>query len=144
MPKIILSILVLVLSFSVPTFRSDKKVILPPGAKPSGNWSHGILLDGTLYISGMGGEDANGKIPDEFEAEVKQSLDNIGAVLKTAGMSPADVVSVQVYLTDKDTFQRMNSVYRSYFQDPRPTRTTIVVAGLVGPGRIEITATARK
>jgi enamine deaminase RidA (YjgF/YER057c/UK114 family) len=38
----------------------------------------------------------------------------------------------------------MNSVYRSYFQDPRPTRTTIVVAGLLGPGRIEITATARK
>jgi len=144
MPKMVLAILVLVLSFSVPTFRSDKKVILPPGAKPSGKWSHGILLGGTLYISGMGGEDANGKIPDEFEAEVKQSLDNIGAVLKTAGMSPADVVSVQVYLTDKDTFQRMNSVYRSYFQDPRPTRTTIVVAGLVGPGRIEITATARK
>src|SRR4030095_3988216 len=112
--------------------------------KPSANWSHGILLDGTLYISGMGGEDSNGKIPDEFEAEVKQSLDNIGAVLKAAGLSPADVVSTQVYLTDKETFQRMNSVYRSYFQDPKPTRTTIVVAGLLGPGRIEITATARK
>jgi len=88
--------------------------------------------------------DANGKIPDDFEAEVKESVDNIGAVLKSAGMSPADVVSVQVYLTDKATFQRMNSVDRSYFQDPRPTRTTVVVAGLLGPGRIDITATARK
>jgi 2-iminobutanoate/2-iminopropanoate deaminase len=144
MPKLILSILVLVMSFSAPTLPPEKKIILPTGAKPSGNWSHGILVDGTLYISGMGGEDANGKIPDDFEAEVKQSLDNIGAVLKTAGMSPADVVSIQVYLTDKATFQRMNSVYRSYFQDPRPTRTTVVVAGLLGPGRIEITATARR
>jgi 2-iminobutanoate/2-iminopropanoate deaminase len=144
MPKVILSILVLVLSFSAPTLQSDKKVILPPGAKPSGNWSHGILVDGTLYISGMGGEDANGKIPDEFEAEVKQSLDNIGAVLKAAGMTPADVVSTQVYLTDRGTFQRMNTVYRSYFQEPRPTRTTLVVAGLLGDGRIEITATAKK
>jgi 2-iminobutanoate/2-iminopropanoate deaminase len=144
MPKLILSILILVMSLSAPTLQTKKKIILPTGATPSGNWSHGIFVDGTLYISGMGGEDANGKIPDDFEAEVKQSFDNIGSVLKSAGMSPADVVSVQVYLTDKATFQRMNSVYRSYFQDPRPTRTTVVVAGLLGPGRIEITATARK
>jgi len=59
-------------------------------------------------------------------------------------MSPADVVSVQVYLTDGTLFERMNAVYTKYFQDPRPTRTTVVVAKLVGPGRIEITATARK
>jgi 2-iminobutanoate/2-iminopropanoate deaminase len=59
-------------------------------------------------------------------------------------MTPADVVSVQVYLTDGALFQRMNTVYRTYFNDPRPTRTTVVVAGLVGPGHIEITATARK
>jgi 2-iminobutanoate/2-iminopropanoate deaminase len=59
-------------------------------------------------------------------------------------MTPADVVTVQVYLTDGALFQRMNAVYRTYFNDPRPTRTTVVVAGLVGPGHIEITATARK
>ena len=107
MIKPIISILVLILFFSLPTFRTDRKIILPPGVKAGGNWSPGILLDGTLYISGMGGEDATGKIPGEFEAEVKQALDNIGAVLKEADMSPADVVSVQVYLTDLDTFQRM-------------------------------------
>lgn len=140
----IISILVFILFFSTPTFRTERKIILPPGAKAGGNWSPGILLDGTLYISGMGGEDAKGKIPAEFDAEVKQSLDNIDAVLKEAGMSPDDVVSVQVYLTDFDQFQRMNAVYTSYFKAPRPTRTTVVVAKLVGPGRIEITATARK
>jgi 2-iminobutanoate/2-iminopropanoate deaminase len=95
-------------------------------------------------MSGQGGEDANGKIPDDFDAEVKQSLDNIGVVLKEAGMSPADVVSVQVYLNDGAPFPRMNAVYRAYFKDPRPTRTTVVVAKLDGPGRIEITVTARK
>jgi len=46
----------------------------------------------------MGGEDSVGKIPGDFEAEVKQALDNLGAVLKAAKMSPGDVVSVQVYL----------------------------------------------
>jgi 2-iminobutanoate/2-iminopropanoate deaminase len=102
------------------------------------------LIDGTLYISGQGGEDAAGKIPSDFDVEVRQSLDNLGAILRAAGMSPADVVSLQEYLKDGGKFQRMNAVYISYFKDPRPTRTTVVVAGLVGPGNIETIATARK
>jgi len=125
-------------------FGADRQIIYPKGSKPGGNFSPGILMDGTLYISGQAGEDANGKVPVDFEAEVRQALDNIGAVLKEAGMSPADVVSVQVYLTDGNLFSRMNAVYTTYFKDPRPTRTTVVVSKLVGPGRIEITATARK
>jgi len=126
------------------TLAGEKKVIRPQGAKPGGAWSHGILADGTLYVSGMGGEDAAGKIPSDFGAEVKQALDNIGAVLEEAGMSPADVVSVQVYLTDGATFDKMNAVYKAYFKDPRPARTTVVVAKLVGSGHVEITATAKK
>ena len=125
-------------------FGADKRIVVPPGAKPGGNYSQGILTDGTLYISGQAGEDASGKVPSDFDAEVKQSLENIGAVLQAAGMSPADVVSVQVYLTDAAKFPRMNAVYTSYFKEPRPTRTTVVVAKLVGPGNIEITVTARK
>lgn len=126
-------------------FGNDKRIIMPPGAKPGGNYSQGILTsDGTLYISGQAGEDANGKIPADFKEEVKQSLDNIGAVLQAAGMSPADVVSVQVYLTDGAKFPQMNAVYTSYFKEPRPTRTTVVVSRLVGPGNVEITVTARK
>jgi 2-iminobutanoate/2-iminopropanoate deaminase len=123
---------------------ADKKIVRPAGTKPGGDYSPGILVDGTLYVSGQGGEDKDGKIPGNFEAEVKQALDNIGVVLKEAGMSPADVVSVQVYLSDGALFPRMNAVYTQYFQEPRPTRTTAVVAKLVGPGQIEITATARK
>jgi 2-iminobutanoate/2-iminopropanoate deaminase len=97
-----------------------------------------------LYLSGMGGEDAHGQIPSSFEAEVKQSLDNISAVLKEAGMSASDIVSIQVYLTDGALFDRMNAAYKAYFRDPKPTRTTVVVAKLVGSGHVEITATARK
>jgi len=123
---------------------TDKKIISPPGTKPGGNYSQGILADGTLYLSGQGGEDSTGEIPGDFESEVRQSLDNIGTVLKTAGMTSADVVSVQVYLTDAAKFQRMNAVYRDYFKEPRPTRTTVVFAALVGTGNIEIIVTARK
>jgi len=143
MKPVLTSILSLLL-FAAAISGGEKKTIYPPGAKPGGSWSYGILSDNTLYISGMGGENAAGKIPAGFEAEVKQSLDNIGAVLKAAGMTPADVVSVQVYLTDGATFPLMNKVYMNYFKDPRPTRTTVVVAKLVGEGHIEITATAKR
>jgi len=127
-----------------PTLEAQKKVILPNGAAPNAGWSYGIFVDGTLYVSGMGGEDAAGKIPASFEAEVKQSLDNINAVLKEAGMTPGDVVSMQVYITDGALFDRMNTAYKAYFKDPKPARTTVVVSKLVGAGHVEITATAKK
>ena len=126
------------------TLAAEKKVIRPKGAEPNAGWSYGILADGTLYVSGMGGEDAAGQIPASFEAEVKQALENINAVLREAGMTPADVVSIQVYITDGALFDRMNTTYKAYFKDPKPARTTVVVSKLVGVGHVEITATARK
>ncbi len=99
---------------------AEKKVVRPKGAEPNAGWSYGILVDDTLYVSGMGGEDAAGKIPASFDAEVKQSLDNINAVLKEAEMTPADVVSVQVYITDGALFDRMNTVYRRTSRIPSP------------------------
>jgi 2-iminobutanoate/2-iminopropanoate deaminase len=53
-------------------------------------------------------------------------------------------VTVHVYLTDIGLFQRMNAVYTTYFKEPRPARTTVAVAKLVGTARIEITVTASK
>ena len=123
---------------------SSKQVIQPKGATPNAGWSYGLLVDGTLYVSGMAGEDAAGKIPATFEAEMKQALDNINAVLKEAGMSLSNIVSVQVYLTDQALFDRMNTVYKATLPNPKPTRTTVVVARLVGSGHVEITATAKK
>src|SRR5207244_9003269 len=100
--------------------------------------------DGTLYVAGQTGQDVKtGKYPDNFEAEVKQCLENISLVLKEAGMGFENAVSVHVYLTDMDQFQRMNAIYTTYFKEPRPARTTVGVAKLVGTAHIEITVTAR-
>ena len=109
-------------------------------------FSPGILVDGTLYISGTIGTDLKtNEVPDKFEDEVKAALDRIGLVLKQAGMTYSDVVSVQVYLTDMDLFGRMNAVYGSVFKEPRPARTTVGVTKLASAkAHIEITVTARK
>ena len=109
MRKSVVTTVVLILLGAGLTLGAQKRVILPKGAEPNAGWSYGILADGTLYVSGMGGEDAAGKIPATFEAEVKQSLENINAVLKEAGMTPADIVSIQVYITDGALFDRMNT-----------------------------------
>ena len=124
---------------------AQKRVIQPPGFKPGAPFSPAILVGDTLYVSGHTGQDPKtGTIPQDFEAEVQQTLDNIGVLLKAGGMSFSDAVSVQVYLTDMSLFPRMNSVYTKYFPEPRPTRTTVGVSGLVGTARIEITVTARR
>jgi 2-iminobutanoate/2-iminopropanoate deaminase len=123
---------------------SKKKVVAPKGATPSPNFSSGIQVGDTLYVSGMTGT-KDGKIPDSFEDEVRQTLGNIHNTLEAGGMDYSDVVAVTVYLTDMDLFQRMNAVYTTIFKEPRPTRTTIGVTRLAGAGaHIEITVTARK
>jgi 2-iminobutanoate/2-iminopropanoate deaminase len=125
---------------------AEKKVIAPPEFAKGAPFSPGILVDGTLYVAGQVGQDLKTReIPADFEAEVKTTLANIGLVLKAAGMDYQDVVSVHVYLTDMDLFQRMNAVYTSVFKEPRPARTTVGVTKLAAAGaRIEITVTARK
>lgn len=124
---------------------AQKKLVQPkefPAGRP---FSPGLIVGKTLYVAGQVGQDLKtGQIPDNFEAEVRQTLDNIGIILKEAKYSFADVVSVNVYLTDMSLFPRMNQVYTTYFPEPRPVRTTVGVAGLVGKARIEITVTASK
>jgi 2-iminobutanoate/2-iminopropanoate deaminase len=109
-------------------------------------YSPGILVDGTLYVAGQTGQDLKtNEYPKDFETEVKVTLDRIGIILKAAGMSFDDVVSVQVYLTDIDLFAKMNAVYGSVFKAPRPARTTVGVTKLAAAAaHVEITVTAHK
>jgi 2-iminobutanoate/2-iminopropanoate deaminase len=139
------STFLLAVILAVSCFAAPKKAVHPkefPSGRP---FSPGILAGDTLYVAGQTGSDLKtGKIPEEFEAEVRQTLDNIGLVLKEAGMTFDNAVAVQVYLTDMTLFPRMNAVYTTYFKEPRPARTTVGVAKLVGTARIEITVTASK
>ena len=136
--------LLLTLVLAVSVSAAEKKVVTPKDFPAGRPYSAGLMVDGTLYVSGQVGQDLKtGKAPEDFEAEVRQTLDNVGAILKAGGMDFSNAVAVQVYLTDMDLFQKMNGVYTQYFKEPRPTRTTVGVAKLVGTARIEITVTAK-
>jgi 2-iminobutanoate/2-iminopropanoate deaminase len=139
------SLLALALLGASMPLRAEKKIIQPKEFAPGAPFSPAVLVDGTLYVSGQIGRDLKTqKVPENFQAEVRQVLDNIGILLREAKMSYPDVVSVQVYLTDMELFPRMNAIYTTYFKDERPSRTTVGVTKLAVPeARVEITVTAR-
>ena len=142
--KLLLAFAVVFLGLTAPAL-AQKQIIQPKEFPTGGPFSPAVLVDGTLYVSGQLGRDLKTqKIPEEFEAEVRQLLDNTGIILREAKMSYADVVSVQIYLTDMELFARMNAIYTTYFKADRPARTTVGVVKLAAPGaRIEIAVTAR-
>jgi 2-iminobutanoate/2-iminopropanoate deaminase len=144
-PRLIVLAIVTV-AFIAAASKTSKKVVTPKDFAAGRPYSAGIQAGDTLYVSGQTGADPKtGKVPENFEDEVRQCLANIGAILQAGGMDFSDAVSVQVYLTDMELFQRMNAVYTQTFKEPRPTRTTVGVTRLAGAGaHIEITVTARK
>ena len=128
-----------------------KKAVSPPEFAPAPGaaapmFSPGILVGDTLYVSGQIGQDLKTKdVPADFESEVKACFTDIGIILKAGGMSFDNVVAVQVYLTDMELFPRMNAVYATFFNAPRPSRTTVGVTKLANAkAHIEVTVTARK
>ena len=140
-----LTAVIIGVALAISAAAATKRVIQPKDFPTGRPFSPGILIDDTLYVAGQTGADLRtGQVPEDFDAEVKQCLDNIGLILKEAGMSFGDAVSVQVYLTDMSLFPRMNAVYTTYFREPRPARTTVGVAKLVGTARIEVTVTAHR
>jgi len=139
------SLLVLTLLGATTPLLAEKTIIQPKEFAPGGPFNPAVLVDGTLYVSGQIGRDLKTqKMPEDFEAEVRQVLDNIGIILREAKMSYSDVVAVQVYLTDMNLFPKMNNVYTTYFKTDRPSRTTLGITKLAVPeAHIEITVTAR-
>lgn len=118
-----------------------RQVIRPEVAPNTGlPYSSGILAGDTLYISGHLGRDpvTSQLAAGGIEAETRRSLDNIGEVLKTAGMGFSDVTTVTVFITNFDEFAAFNTVYREYFPTDPPARATVQVAALNAGARVEL------
>lgn len=123
-----------------------KKVIASPLApKAVGPYSQAIASDNTLYISGQLPIDgATGKMAEGVEAQTRQSLDNLGHILKEAGYSYDDVAKTTVLLADIADFAAMNAVYAEYFTGEKPARICYQVAALPMGALVEIDCIAIK
>lgn len=123
-----------------------KKIIASPFApKAVGPYSQAVELNGTLYISGqLPINPVTGEMPASVEDQTRQSLDNIGAILKEAGLGFNDVVKTIVLLSDINDFGAMNAVYAEYFTGDKPARACFQVAALPKGADVEIEAVAGK
>jgi 2-iminobutanoate/2-iminopropanoate deaminase len=110
----------------------------------AGPYSHAVAAGNLLFISGQGAmaPDGSGRRTGSLEEEVRQTLDNVKAVLEDAGSSLDDVVKTTVYLADMNDFGEMNAIYKEYFTQDPPARTTIQAGRLPLDFRVEIEAIA--
>ena len=110
-----------------------------------GPYCHAKLAGNTLYTSGqLGLIPATGELAQGVEAQARQALENLGAVLNAGGMEFADVVKTTVFLKDMGDFAAINAIYAEYFTGEAPARSCVAVAALPKGALFEIEAVAVK
>lgn len=102
-----------------------------------------VEANGVLYLAGhIGLEPETRELAGDIRAETKQTLENIGATLKSVNADYVDVVRCVVFLADIEDFSAMNEVYRTFFPATPPARSTVAVKDIVLGAKIEIECTA--
>ena len=100
----------------------------PNAPAPSGPYSQAVVTGRQVFLAGQRPVDPlTGEIPRDFLSQVDQALTNVRTVLDSAGADLTDVVKLTVYLADLSDFDRLNSVFRTWFSEPYPARTTVGV-----------------
>jgi 2-iminobutanoate/2-iminopropanoate deaminase len=117
-----------------------------PGAAAVGPYSHAAGGDAVVFLSGQTPlrPGTTELVTGGIGAQTLQCLENLGAVLAAAGLTTADVVKCNVFLTDMADFAEMNAAYASFFDAPHPARTTIGVAALPLGASVEIEMVAMR
>ena len=123
-----------------------KKIIASPLApKAVGPYSQAVEAGGALYISGQLPVDgATGKMAEGIEAQTRQSLDNLGHILREAGYDYSNVVKTTVLLQSIGDFAAMNAVCAGYLRSEKPASICFEVAALPMGALVEIDAVAVK
>jgi 2-iminobutanoate/2-iminopropanoate deaminase len=125
-----------------------KKIIFTDQAPaPIGPYNQAVLVENTLYTSGQIALNpiTMELVLDSIEAETKQVMENLKAVLETAEMSFENVVKTTIFIMNMDDFSRINMVYGSFFNEKTaPARETVQVACLPKNVNIEISMIAIK
>jgi 2-iminobutanoate/2-iminopropanoate deaminase len=123
----------------------DTKVVMSSDAPAAvGPYSQAVVAGGLIFVSGQLPIDpATGAFPSEDIKELtRQSMKNLGAILKEAGSSMDKVVKTTIYLKDLADFAAVNEVYASFFKGSYPARSCFEVAGLPKGAKVEIEAIA--
>lgn len=119
-----------------------KKEIISTDDAPAaiGPYSQALVAGQWVFVSGQIGLDPKtGELAGPgFPTQARQTLQNVGAILDSAGCSRSDVVSVDVYLSDLSNYPLFNEIYQRFFGDHRPARVVVGVDSLPKGSFIEV------
>ena len=116
----------------------------PDAPKAIGPYSAALRTGQLLFVSGQVALDpaTGAMVEGDVASQTRRALLNLGALLDAGGLSYADVVRTTVFLADMGDFAAMNDVYRTFFGEPYPARSTVQAARLPRDARVEIDAIA--
>jgi 2-iminobutanoate/2-iminopropanoate deaminase len=101
-----------------------------------------ITHNGLLYIAGQGAN-SNGQVEkDDIETHTTKVMENVKGLVETGGGTMDSILQLTVYLADLSYYEPMNQIFKTYFPNGGPARTTVAVAGLPGKSMIEINCIA--
>ncbi|EEQ62929.1 putative endoribonuclease L-PSP [Helicobacter pullorum MIT 98-5489] len=103
-----------------------------------GPYSQAICVNGMVYTSGQIGLTPSGEMVQGIEAQTRQVLENLKAILKNAGSGFDKVVKTTIFLSDMDNFGIVNGIYAEFFGEHKPARSTVAVKSLPKEALVEI------
>ncbi len=120
-----------------------KAFITDQAPRPVGPYSQVVQCGQFLFLAGQVPLTPEGTMREgDIAVQTRQVLNNLRAVLETAGATMNDVVKTTIFLADLADFETVNKVYAEYFQEPFPARSTVEVSKLPKGARLEIDAIA--
>lgn len=121
-----------------------KKVIFTQEAPAAiGPYSQAIEVNGMIYTSGqLPVNPTTGEMPKDVEEQAEQSLENVFAILRHAGVDSSKVIKTTVFIKDMNDFPKINKVYERYFAENYPARSCVEVARLPKDAMVEIEVVA--
>lgn len=102
-----------------------------------------IIHNGVIYIAGIGAHSHNkGEFPKDISNHTKSVMESVKSVIETGGGTMDSILQLTVYLANIEDYAGMNEVFKTYFPNGGPARTTVAVAALPGDSLVEINCTA--
>ena len=111
----------------------EREPIIPAGVAPNPNLSPGIRVGNMLYVSGNVGTDASGNLAEGCEAQSRQVMANIRAIVEAAGGRMEDVCKITCFLTNMDDYAAYSKVRSETWPENPPASSTVGVSALVRP-----------
>ncbi len=145
MRRLSLAIVLCCASSLAVAFQTSTRQVVAAGGSSTAPYSPAVKAGDFIYVAGTLGTDEKGNVSGDIQAQTRRALDNIGVVLKAAGVGFSNVVSTQVYLKNPQDVAPMNAVYRARWPKDPPARMLVIADDFVRPGAlVEINVVAAR